>query len=146
MSKVDDKVKLRCPDLASLNSIALQALLYAEDRRIWLIEGDMGAGKTTFVKAVCQQLSVLDTVASPTFSIINEYHSGHGPLYHFDFYRIEDVEEAIQIGCDEYFFSGQFCFIEWPEKVKPILPDEGMRVTITVESDQVREFQFEKYE
>lgn len=146
MAKVVDEVVLKCPDLASLNSIASQALSFAGERRIWLIEGEMGAGKTTFIKAVCRLLDVADTVASPTFSIINEYHSGHGTLYHFDFYRIEKVEEAIRIGCDEYFYSGQFCFIEWFEKVESILPEKGVIISISVESDEIREFQFKKYD
>ena len=98
-----------------------------------------GAGKTTFIKAVCEALGVEDTVASPTFAIVNEYADADGePVYHFDFYRIKNLGEAYDIGSEEYFYSGSPCFIEWPELVEPLLPEETVAVRIEVHDDQSR--------
>ena len=96
-----------------------------------IFEGEMGAGKTTFIKAVCRELGVTDAVSSPTFSIVNEYETSSGKrLYHFDFYRIEEEQEALSIGALEYFDSGNLCFIEWPSKVPNLLPDHYLTVNI----------------
>ena len=96
-----------------------------------IFEGEMGAGKTTFIKAVCRELGVTDAVSSPTFSIVNEYETTSGTrLYHFDFYRIEEEQEALNIGALEYFDSGNLCFIEWPSKVPNLLPDHYLTVNI----------------
>ena len=96
-----------------------------------IFEGEMGAGKTTFIKAVCRELGVTDAVSSPTFSIVNEYETTSGKrLYHFDFYRIEEEQEALSIGALEYFDSGNLCFIEWPSKVPNLLPDHYLTVNI----------------
>jgi hydrolase, P-loop family len=101
-------------------------------RNVFAFYGKMGAGKTTFVKALCDVLGVDDVVNSPTFAIVNEYHSAvlEGPVFHFDFYRIKHVEEAFDIGTDDYFYSGAPCFIEWPELIEPLLPDNAVRVEI----------------
>lgn len=101
-------------------------------RNVFAFYGKMGAGKTTFIKALCDALGVDDVVNSPTFAIVNEYHSAvlEGPVYHFDFYRIKHVEEAFDIGTDDYFYSGCPCFIEWPELIEPLLPDNAVRVDI----------------
>lgn len=101
-------------------------------RNVFAFYGKMGAGKTTFIKALCDALGVDDVVNSPTFAIVNEYHSAvlEGPVYHFDFYRIKHVEEAFDIGTDDYFYSGAPCFIEWPELIEPLLPDNAVRVEI----------------
>lgn len=146
MAEMVEGVQLRCQNLESLSSIATKAIEFAGEHKVWLIEGEMGAGKTTFIKEVCQILGVTDTVASPTFSIINEYHSNVGPIYHFDFYRIDDIAEAIQIGSEEYFYSGHFCFIEWAKKAEPLLPDTGLIIKIDVVSEEIREFQFKTYD
>lgn len=102
--------------------------------------GKMGAGKTTFVKALCEELGVDDVVNSPTFAIVNEYHSAvlEGPVYHFDFYRIKRLSEAYDIGVDDYFYSGCPCFIEWPELIEDILPEDVVRVTIEELPDGTR--------
>ena len=106
---------------------------------IWLFMGQMGAGKTTLIKAVCESMEVLDEVNSPTFSIVNEYLTKGGEtLYHFDFYRLENEEEAYQIGVEEYFYSGNVCLIEWAEKVEGLLPDAFLRIDITENTDQSR--------
>ena len=136
---------LGCSNLADLDALALEVLSFAGDTKIWLIEGEMGAGKTTFVKSVCRVLEVEDTVSSPTFPIINEYYSAKGPVYHFDFYRIKDLEEAAQTGCEDYFYSNEYCFIEWSEIIKPLLPDNGLVVQITIKPDNTRELQLKKY-
>jgi tRNA threonylcarbamoyladenosine biosynthesis protein TsaE len=95
--------------------------------------GTMGSGKTTFIKSICRQLGVNEGMSSPTFGLVNEYAglSGH-PVYHFDFYRIKDQQEAIDIGCEEYFYSGEYCFVEWPEKILNLLPKEIVRVCIEI--------------
>lgn len=106
---------------------------------IWLFMGQMGAGKTTLIKAICGTLQVLDEVNSPTFSIVNEYLTATDEtLYHFDFYRLENEEEAYNIGVEEYFYSGNTCMIEWPERVEGLLPDNFLRIDITENTDQSR--------
>lgn len=106
--------------------------LASSHRRVFAFYGKMGAGKTTFIKALCEALGVDDVVNSPTFAIVNEYHSGglDCPIYHFDFYRIKNLSEAVDIGTDDYFYSGNPCFIEWPELVEDILPEDAVRVDI----------------
>ena len=99
----------------------------------------MGAGKTTFIKVVCEQLGVTDVITSPTFAIVNEYTDGTGrPIYHFDFYRIKRAEELADMGADEYFYSGSPCFMEWPELAGDSLPEETIPVCITVATDGTR--------
>ena len=106
---------------------------------VFAFYGKMGAGKTTFIKAICEALGVTDPVASPTFAIVNEYADAQGqPIYHFDFYRIKNLREAYDIGCEEYFYSGYPCFIEWPEMVEELLPEDAVKVTIEVLEDEAR--------
>ncbi|MCL4163659.1 UNVERIFIED_CONTAM: hypothetical protein GTU68_014911 [Idotea baltica] len=108
--------------------------------------GQMGAGKTTLIKAICGALQVLDEVNSPTFSIVNEYLTVKGDtLYHFDFYRLESEEEAYHIGVEEYFYSGNTCMIEWPERVEGLLPDDFLRIDITENTDQSRTIKLTMY-
>ncbi len=95
------------------------------DYKIWIFDGEMGAGKTTLIKSICKNLGVFDEVSSPTFSIVNEYKTVDGiTVYHFDFYRIKSIEEAYDMGVEDYFSSGNICLIEWPEKIKEILENE----------------------
>ena len=101
--------------------------------------GENGAGKTTLIRAVCDRLGVTDTVTSPTFAIVNEYRGdGTPPVYHFDFYRIDRIEEAFDFGYEEYFFSGNLCLVEWPEKIESLLPDDAMNVRIDVPDEDER--------
>ncbi|MCR5535065.1 MAG: tRNA (adenosine(37)-N6)-threonylcarbamoyltransferase complex ATPase subunit type 1 TsaE [Bacteroidaceae bacterium] len=101
------------------------------ENTVFAFYGKMGAGKTTFIKSVCEQMGVEDTVTSPTFAIVNEYEAANGrPIYHFDFYRIKKLSEAYDMGCEEYFYSGHPCFIEWPELIEEVLPEETVNVTI----------------
>ncbi len=107
--------------------------------RFFAFFGKMGVGKTTLIKEFCARLGVQETVCSPTFAIINTYTTGDGePVYHFDFYRLKNVEEAYDIGYEEYFYSGEYCFTEWTEKVEELLPERYVRVDIT-ETDGLRE-------
>src|SRR5690606_36136420 len=103
-----------------------------------LFYGPMGAGKTTLIKAICGQLEVTDATASPTFSIVNEYTTPRGPVYHFDFYRIKSEQEAFDLGYEEYFYSGNYCFVEWPEKIAGLLPPDAVSVRIDAEADGKR--------
>lgn len=134
-------MQLHCSSLQELPQAAEKLLLFIKktDLKVCLFEGEMGAGKTTLIKEICKQLGIKDTVQSPTFSIINEYRSPDDkPVYHFDFYRIEGVEEAMQIGAEEYFFSGDLCLIEWPSRVAAILPDTYLEIQIGVGQDSSR--------
>lgn len=139
MVKVGDDMIIDGVGLDDLNSTAVQLLEFSAGCNIFLFEGDLGAGKTTLIKETCSLLGVKDNVSSPTFSIINEYLSSDGPLYHFDFYRLKDLEEALAVGIEDYFFSGYFCFIEWPELVIPILPSEYIKIEIeSLQGDERR--------
>lgn len=113
---------------------AAQAILdNLKGRTLVAFRGPMGAGKTTLIRTLCDQLGVTDTVTSPTFALINEYKDAEGsPIYHFDFYRIEKLEEAFDFGYEEYFYSGHLCLVEWPEKIEPLLPEEGV-MTVEIE-------------
>lgn len=113
---------------------AADAVLGALDgRSVVAFRGTMGAGKTTLIREICTRLGVEDAVASPTFALVNEYCDREGnPVYHFDFYRINRIEEAYDFGYEEYFFSGNLCLVEWPEKIEPLLPDDAMTVCIEV--------------
>ncbi|MCD8030817.1 MAG: tRNA (adenosine(37)-N6)-threonylcarbamoyltransferase complex ATPase subunit type 1 TsaE [Bacteroides sp.] len=103
-----------------------------EENTVFVFYGKMGAGKTTFIKAICEELGVSDPITSPTFAIVNEYRSDQTgePIYHFDFYRIKKLEEVYDMGYEDYFYSGALCFIEWPELVEELLPGHTIRVTI----------------
>ena len=111
------------------------------EARVFAFYGKMGAGKTTFVKAICEELGVEDVITSPTFAIINEYE-GEETIYHFDFYRIKKLEEVYDMGYEDYFYSGALCFIEWPELIEEILPDDAVRVSITEQQDGSRLVKF----
>lgn len=120
-----------CKSVDELSSVARKILELYSDNRIFAFLGSMGAGKTTFIKAVCAELGVHEDVTSPTFSIVNEYIGKQGEsIYHFDFYRIKKQEEIMDIGSDEYFYSGNYCFLEWPELVKELLPESIVYVSI----------------
>ena len=121
-----------------LKSASRQLLEFAAAEKIFLFEGDMGAGKTTFIKVICEALGVDDLVSSPTFSIVNEYLARDGKIYHFDFYRIKDLQEAYDIGYEEYFYSGDRCLIEWPERIALLIPEHHVKVDIQVTGPEQR--------
>jgi len=120
-----------CIKPEELDAIASTMLEYHSEARIFAFFGKLGAGKTTFIKSLCSKLKVLDTAVSPSFGIINEYITFENTkIFHFDFYRIKNISEFLDLGCEEYFFSGSYCFIEWPEKIYDFLPDDYVTVNI----------------
>ncbi len=135
--------KIEIDSLSELGSVAEEILSALGERRVVLLRGGMGAGKTTLVSRIAAKLGAEDTVTSPTFALVNEYEGRDGTIYHFDFYRINRVEEVFDLGYEEYFYSGELCFVEWPEMVEGLLPDDAMQVRITVGDDQKRIFEIE---
>jgi tRNA threonylcarbamoyladenosine biosynthesis protein TsaE len=125
-----ESIKIQVEGLQGLDEAAAKILSAAPKERFFVFEGAMGAGKTTLIKSLAKVMGVKDVVSSPTFSIVNEYDSGEGIIYHFDFYRIKNLQEAYDIGYEEYFYSGNICFIEWPEKVADLLPDHYVKIEI----------------
>ena len=124
---------------SDLFEVAKTFLEKAGNKRIWLFKGEMGSGKTTFIKALGEALGVTDNMSSPTFSIVNEYLAMEDEkVYHFDFYRIKNDAEAYDIGAEEYFYSGNYCFIEWPDKIPALIPAERVEVSITPENQTHR--------
>ncbi len=128
--------------LSDLPLVARQLVAFAGNEKIFIFEGDMGAGKTTFIKEFCRMLGVQDVVSSPTYSIVNEYVGEKGSVYHFDFYRIKHIQEAFDLGYEEYFYGDGICLIEWPEKVAELLPDHFVKVKINILDDNKRLFNF----
>jgi len=118
--------------LEDLPKVAKQVLAYSTKSKILLFDAPMGAGKTTLIKELCKSLEVNDTISSPTYSLVNEYEGNDGPIYHFDFYRINDIEEAYHIGFEEYIDSDAWVFIEWPDMVSDLLPENVITVKINV--------------
>lgn len=110
--------------------------------KVFAFYGKMGAGKTTFIKAICEELGVDDVITSPTFAIINEYSGKDETIYHFDFYRIKKLEEVYDMGYEDYFYSGALCFIEWPELIEEVLPEDAVKVQITEKEDGTRAILF----
>ena len=124
--------------LDNIASAACEFISAIGDHKVFAFYGQMGAGKTTFIKAVCEELGVNDVITSPTFAIVNEYTGNEGSIFHFDFYRIKKLEEVYDMGYEDYFYSGSLCFIEWPELIEEILPDDAVKVTITQSPDGTR--------
>lgn len=132
--------QIKIQKLEDIHQAATEFIMMMNNKTVFAFKGNMGAGKTTFIKAICEELGVEDVINSPTFSIINEYRSNKtGELiYHFDFYRINKPSEAQEIGIDDYFYSNALCFIEWPEKIQEILPENTVFVSIKEQSDDSR--------
>jgi len=123
----------------NLDEVADQLLATSNGSRIWLFEGDLGAGKTTLIKHLCEALGVSVPVQSPTFSLVNEYRTENGsPVYHFDLYRLKNVREAYEIGIEEYIDSGSYCFIEWPAVAEPIWPEDSFRLYLSQDENGKR--------
>ena len=124
-------MEIEIKDLSQIHSAAREFIGKMGDHKVFAFYGSMGAGKTTFIKAVCEELGVKEIVASPTFAIINEYKDRHGDsIYHFDFYRINKLEEVYDFGYEDYFYSDSLCFIEWPELVEQVLPADTVKISI----------------
>ncbi len=127
--------------LSSLTKVSVQILEAFPESRVFALYGRMGAGKTTLIKELCRKLDVVDEVQSPTFSIINEYKTVEGAsVFHFDFYRINKIEEVFDIGYEDYIYSGSYCFIEWPELAEDLLPEGTVRLEISGENERVIRF------
>lgn len=122
-----------------LPGIAEQLINIVDKPKVILFYGEMGAGKTTFIRSLCAELGIEETISSPTFSLVNEYLTKNGKtVFHFDFYRIETPEEALDMGVEEYFYSGNYCLVEWPDKIAAYLPDDAVKVEVLVEDDESR--------
>ena len=134
-------------NLSAINDLpqaARQILDFAGDQKVFLFFGEMGAGKTTSIKALCAELGVNQSVSSPTFALINEYEYPGGLIYHFDCYRLKTSIEALDFGIEEYLSSGAYCFIEWPEKIEGLWPDSYLAVSITAANEQERQIHLER--
>ena len=122
-------------DLEHIREAARKFIENIGNHRVFAFYGKMGAGKTTFIRAICEELGVEDVITSPTFAIVNEYSNN---IFHFDFYRIKKLEEVYDMGFEEYFYSGALCFIEWPELIEEVLPEDVVKVTIEENADGTR--------
>lgn len=130
-------------NLDELPAVANKFLQLTKNYKHFAFYGEMGVGKTTFIKELCALLGVADMVTSPTFSIINEYYSpSKGAIYHFDFYRTKNIDEVYNLGYEDYFYSNNYCFIEWPELVENLLPDSILRINISIYNDICRKITF----
>ena len=136
-------------NLSNIREAAQEFISHMGDRKVYAFYGKMGAGKTTFIKAICEELGVEEVITSPTFAIINEYSitTPHSPLtsdviYHFDFYRIKKLEEVYDMGYEDYFYSGALCFIEWPELIEEVLPEDAVKVQSIEKEDGTRAILF----
>ncbi len=139
-----EKKEIKIESLSELKYVAKAILENLDGRSVVLLRGEMGAGKTTLVRKVAECAGSKDSVTSPTFAIVNEYHTPNNDvIYHFDMYRIEKIEEALDFGVEEYLSSGELCLIEWAERIEPLLPDNTMTVTIEVTSPTRRAFTIE---
>ena len=138
-------MEIKITSLDNIREAAKQFIAAMEDNTVFAFYGKMGAGKTTFIKAICEELGVTDVINSPTFAIVNEYPSDEtGELiYHFDFYRIKKLDEVYDMGYEDYFYSGALCFIEWPELVEEVLPGDAVKVTIEEVEDGTRSVRLE---
>ena len=132
-------MEIKINSIDKIGAAAKEFVAAMGDRTVFAFYGKMGAGKTTFIKAVCEELGVEDVINSPTFAIVNEYVDGNGsPVYHFDFYRIKNMQEVMDMGYEDYVYSGNVCFMEWPELIENLLPDDAVKVVIEEETDGSR--------
>lgn len=126
-------------DLSDLDVAAKAFIDKMSNKKVFAFYGEMGAGKTTFIKAICKSMGVVGAITSPTFSLVNEYITDSGiSIYHFDFYRIKNIEEVYDFGYEDYFYSDNICFIEWPELIESLLPDDVVEVRISIDENEQR--------
>lgn len=135
--------RIEIDSLSDLPRVAEAVVEALEGRTVVLLRGGMGAGKTTLVSRIAALLGAEDAVTSPTFALVNQYEGTEQRIYHFDFYRIDNIEEVFDLGYEEYFYSGDLCLVEWPEKIEPLIPDDAMVVRITVGDGEERIFEIE---
>jgi tRNA threonylcarbamoyladenosine biosynthesis protein TsaE len=138
-------MRFKVNKIDDLEKVAKSIISIYENQNIWIFEGEMGAGKTTFIKVICKELGVLSAVQSPTFSLVNEYMTDEGEeIYHFDFYRLKNEVEALDFGVEEYFYSNNLCLIEWAEKIPSLIPEQFLKIKITkLEDSETRIIQIE---
>ncbi|POY39073.1 tRNA (adenosine(37)-N6)-threonylcarbamoyltransferase complex ATPase subunit type 1 TsaE [Solitalea longa] len=139
---MEDKKEFKIDNIEMLPEIANALLSFAGNNKVVIFNGDLGAGKTTFIKEICRALGVNEVVSSPTFSLVNQYDGEQSMIYHFDFYRLKNEMEAFDMGYEEYFFSGNYCFVEWPSKIPNLLPGQYTEVIIAEVDNGSRQFQF----
>lgn len=145
--KKDDKSNIFLLNEKNEQVSALEILREAEPHRVFAFDGSMGAGKTTFIKKLCEEMGTMDVVNSPTFAIVNVYdveQPYRGEVYHFDCYRLKDIREAMDLGAEEYLYSGNYCFVEWPEMIEVILPEDTVWVKIIPQENGDRQVRVEK--
>ncbi|MBQ3212486.1 MAG: tRNA (adenosine(37)-N6)-threonylcarbamoyltransferase complex ATPase subunit type 1 TsaE [Alistipes sp.] len=135
--------RIEIDSLSELPRVAEAVIEALDGRSVVLLRGGMGAGKTTLVSRIAALLGAEDTVTSPTFALVNQYEGQQCRIYHFDFYRIDSIEEVFDLGYEEYFYSGDLCLVEWPEKIEPLIPDDAMVVRISAGDDEQRIFEIE---
>jgi tRNA threonylcarbamoyladenosine biosynthesis protein TsaE len=146
MSEIEIKPNSRTFDLNDLSVVSRETILAGQGLSVWLLEGEMGADKTTLVKAIGKELGVKETVSSPTFSIVNEYSTSQGQaIFHFDFYRMKNEIEAYDIGTNEYFESGNLCIVEWPEKIPTLIPDHYFKIKLEINDPQSRTIHYARH-
>ncbi len=126
-------MELVCKTLDELPAIAEKIIVFGADIPVWIFEGEMGAGKTTLIKAICEAMGVEGHISSPTYGIVNEYITrNRAVVYHFDFYRIRTEDEAIDMGAEDYLYSGNYCLIEWPSKIPSLIPEKNVKIEISL--------------
>jgi tRNA threonylcarbamoyladenosine biosynthesis protein TsaE len=136
-------MKITINSLDNIRAAAREFIKNMGNSHVFAFYGKMGAGKTTFIKAICEELGVEDVITSPTFAIVNDYTAGDGRhIYHFDFYRIKKLDEVYDMGYEDYFYSDSLCFLEWPELIEELLPSDAVKVTITQQDDGTRVVEF----
>ena len=136
-------MEIKINSLDNIHEAAKAFLAGMGTAKVFAFYGKMGAGKTTFIKAICEELGVEDVITSPTFSLVNDYTDRNGnSIYHFDFYRIKKLEEVYDMGYEDYFYSGSLCLMEWPELIEELLPEDAVKVTITEQADGSRTVNF----
>ena len=131
-------MEIKIQNIDTIRESAREFIQNIGEHKVFAFYGKMGAGKTTFVKAICEELGVEDVITSPTFAIVNEYEAHDQSIFHFDFYRIKKLEEVYDMGYEDYFYSGALCFIEWPELIEDLLPDDAVKVSIDENADGTR--------
>jgi len=140
-------LKIYCQTIKELPEVTKKILSYGKNFTVWIMKGDLGAGKTTLIKEVAKQIGVSDHISSPSYALINEYvTSSNEKIYHFDLFRINTISEVLDIGIDEYLESGSYCFIEWPEIAEPLLPAKYLEIHIHNPEKELRIINIQKYE
>jgi len=144
---VDIRVLDLTADIGALENVAQQIISEGRDLKIWTFSGDLGTGKTTLISEICRQLGVIDTVKSPSYNLIHEYLTlSNEQVFHFDFYRLNEVDEALDLGIEEYFYSQNLCLIEWPELIKDYIPIPNMEIQIKLSGEDCRLYRIKKNE